>query len=108
MLKRSSTGAVMRSLLFVAVSTAMVGAATAHDWYPARCCGGYDCRIVPATSVTAVQGGWLIGETGEVFPYGKEDYSPDGQFHCCENRGKPKLSNGQYPTRCLFVPDMGA
>jgi hypothetical protein len=99
----------MRSLLaLAAVWAGMAGAANAHDWYPARCCGGYDCRMLPATSVTAVNGGWLIGETGEVFPYGKEDDSPDGQFHRCENRTWPRLSNGQYRTRCLFVPNLGA
>ena len=99
----------MRSLLaLAAVWAGMAGAASGHDWYPARCCGGYDCRMLPATSVTAVNGGWLIDETDEVFPYGKEDDSPDGQFHRCENRTWPRLSNGQYRTRCLFVPNLGA
>lgn len=84
--------------------------ALGHDapmgWsYDSWCCSGKDCRMLH-TEVRATPNGWYITETGETKPYSGHGIlvSKDGAFHRCENHFVARLPNGQYPTRCLYVP----
>jgi len=89
-----------------------LGAAFGHDalptaakpegWsYPFACCSGYDCRMVPQTSISERPDGYVIDRTGEVVGYqdARLKNSPDGEYHWCSVAGS---DNGR--TICLFVP----
>lgn len=80
-------------------------AATPQGWtYPFSCCSGYDCRKVPASSISERPEGYVIDGTGEVLAYGDNRIrnSPDGEFHWCSVAG---ANDGK--TICLFTPSRG-
>ncbi len=79
----------MRALIILLM---MCSSALSHDWYPVGCCSGKDCA--PVKNVIESKNGYVItvkkGEHPMVYydreffvPYGKEDFSPDGQYHLC-------------------------
>ncbi len=57
----------MRRVIFTAICIAVATAANAHDWYEDKidpqmkykCCGGFDCRAVPRSSVQPRTRWWL-------------------------------------------------
>lgn len=62
------------------------------------CCGKNDCEKAPKGAVARVQGGYMIVETGQFFPYGNENLWPskDDDFWWC--RPSAPL------VKCLFEP----
>ena len=81
----------------------IAGPASAHSWYPRKCCSDRDCYLVQDDAVELQPTGYLIRDTGEVIPYAKTQLSPDGYFHRCSVRGAI-----QERTLCLFVPGAGS
>lgn len=67
----------------------------------AHCCGEKDCVALPAGAVVITKSGWLVVETGEIFPeHGPGVHrSIDNQFWRCMYSDRT--------TRCLFVPFSG-
>ncbi len=91
-----------------ALALLLISPALAHEamtgWqYPARCCGGQDCEMIPASTVKWTKAGWYIVNTGETIPEGKAYASPDSHFHRCRQR----YADPNSKTRCLFVPGFG-
>lgn len=100
----------MRSLLLpmLAVVALAAAPATAHEWYPLKCCSDRDCQPIDQSEVRMTPKGWEIAATGEVIPFGdrREQYSPDGEFHRCSRAFVQ--SNAEDRTICLFVPGMSS
>ena len=72
--------------------------AQAHDWYPAACCSGRDCRPLTEAkgeSVLELAKGWELWD-GRTIPRSNAKVSPDGKFHLCETPNKRIL--------CFFAP----
>lgn len=67
----------------------------AHSWYDPTCCGGDDCRPVPATELIEIEEGkWKHLPTGAIFKKVQVHPSKDGRFHVCignknHDRGRP-------------------
>ena len=95
------------ALIFAAVSTPV----TAHEWYDAACCSGFDCAPVAVETVQSVPGGYLLtiepGQHPLVFQrieefvsYDDADRfraSQDDQWHVCIfPAGK---------VRCVYQPE---
>lgn len=72
--------------------------ASAHDWYPAECCAGRDCRPADPGEVVVEKDGVRIVPTGETIPWSRVRPSPDGRVHRCSARGKV---DGR--TICVFL-----
>ena len=92
--------------MFIAVSTAT----SAHDWYEDKfdpqmkykCCGGFDCRAVPQSSVQSrTDGGYTYLPHNFTIPPDRVQESPDGQYHICEDT---YFGTNQAYWRCFFAP----
>ena len=94
----------MKTILAVLSAATLTGAAGAHEWYPASCCGGTDCEAIPATEVKLTPAGWYVIRTGETISFERVQFSPDGRFHRC----RKVFSDHNSGTRCLFVPGLGS
>lgn len=91
-------------ILFSALTVVMLGGtALGHSWYPVQCCVERDCFPVPDDDVKQTVSGWRVGATGEIVPFGKAAFSPDGRFHRCTEDGEIGAR-----TLCLFVPRLGS
>ena len=100
----------MRRFIFMALCIAAATAANAHDWYEDkfdpltkfRCCGGYDCRAIPQSSVRPrADGGYTYLPHNFTIPPDRVQESPDGQYHICENT---YVVTNQLYWRCFFAP----
>ncbi|MET0569460.1 MAG: hypothetical protein ABWZ74_10325 [Hyphomicrobiaceae bacterium] len=76
--------------------------ATAHSWYPKRCCHDHDC--FPADRVERLADGTLVLASGKIvvrvtksFPV---ETSPDGRPHFCVWD-----SGSSLEARCVFLPN---
>jgi hypothetical protein len=82
--------------------------ASAHSFYPHRCCHGQDCFPIEASEVRVLRnGGYQLVHSGEVFahpnsidPIRKAEFSPDGRYHRCTPHG----DRASIYSICFFVP----
>jgi hypothetical protein len=76
--------------------------AVAHSWYPARCCGGEDCKRVD--SIEMLADGDMLFRAGSIAVVVPAEFmrlpSPDNDAHVCFYR----VGTGYYRPRCVFVP----
>ena len=100
----------MRRFIFTLMFIAAAAAANAHDWYQDKidpqmkykCCGGFDCRAVPRSSVQPrLDGGYTYLPHNFNIPPDRVQESPDGQYHICEDR---YVVTNQLYWRCFFAP----
>src|SRR5262245_42798511 len=94
---------IRRLLILVAISVAALfpPRASAHSWYPTRCCHDFDCH--PADTVRRLTDGTLVLSRDAIlvrvprsFPI---EASPDGRAHFCV------FESGWGPeARCVFLP----
>ena len=76
--------------------------ASAHSWYPERCCNGHDCRKVDKIDYLA-DGGMLMhaGPMHVLIPrYFVQGLSQDGDAHVCA----VSIAVGVYIPVCVFMP----
>lgn len=75
--------------------------ALGHDWYPAYCCGGHDCKQLGRNEVKVTPLGYeILGRFHKNFDEAAP--SPDEFYHACVTGGnevspEPKL-------QCFFAP----
>lgn len=70
--------------------------ASAHQWYPAECCSGQDCREAEKGEILSAPDGYLI--MGRWFrPHAAVRPSPDGKFHLCFPSGRLGCVFGPKP-----------
>ena len=95
--------AVVLRVLVCLSSILIAGGVQAHSWYPAECCDGRDCSVLPDDAVHASREGWMLRTTGETIPFDDVRVlkSPDGRFHQCIFPAE------RHTTQCLFVPAAG-
>lgn len=107
-LRLTILGIAVLIVISIAGVLARMAAASAHDWYPADCCSGCDCRPVAAEDVRVTAGGWLVEATGEVIGFADAKLKPSrgGGFHRC-SPAFCKAGAGDR-TICLFTPGMGS
>jgi hypothetical protein len=91
------------ALAIAQVARAHGEAAWIMDGKYAWCCGEKDCAIVPATRIRIVPGGYLLLDTGEIFPEDVAKPSPDDDFWRC----RTDAADPKSPTRCFFKPLRG-
>lgn len=99
----------LAAAIFAVAAMALAGPAAAHEWLTGKvdpetgkgCCNSVDCHPQPIGAVLPVDGGFLIVETGEVFPASRVQWSPDGRYWRCQ-------MSYEKATRCLFAPPMGS
>jgi hypothetical protein len=100
----------MRRFIFTTMCIAAATAANAHDWYEDKvdpqtkfkCCGGYDCRAIPRSSVwPRTDGGYIYLPHNFIIPEDRVQESPDDQYHICENT---YVVTNQLYWRCFFAP----
>jgi hypothetical protein len=76
--------------------------ATAHSWYPPKCCAGQDCMVVER--IERLEDGderYYAGAISVVVPAEfKRLPSQDDHVHVCVYR----VGSGEYRPRCVFVP----
>ena len=78
--------------------------AWSHDWFPATCCNGGDCKVIKQSQVQATKNGFVFPGNPEVVPYSspKIRHTPpegDGAFAICTKGGVPDA-----PIICLYIP----
>ena len=100
----------MRRFIFTAMCIAAAKAANAHDWYEDRidpqtklmCCGGYDCRAIPQSSVQSrMNGSYFYIPHEFTIQRDRVQESPDNQYHICEST---YAVTKQFYLRCFFAP----
>lgn len=79
--------------------------ASAHSWYPKKCCNELDC--FPATKVRRLPDNRLEITAGHITVIIPEGFpariSQDNNTHVCVYRDM----RGRYHPRCLFLPGVG-
>lgn len=96
------------SALGIAVFAAVVVKAEGHEWFPARCCSGFDCKVVEQSQVQTTARGFVIPGNPEIVPYNspKIRQTPpegNGAYALCTKGGKP---DGEVI--CLYIPTWGS
>ena len=100
----------MRRFTFTAMFIAAATVANAHDWYDDKfdpqmkykCCGGFDCRAVPRSSVQPrTDGGYTYLPHNFNIPPDRVQESEDDQYHICEDT---YVVTNQTYWRCFFAP----
>jgi len=86
----------------------MTQAGAAHDWFPANCCSGHDCKVIEQSQVQTTAQGFQIPGNPEIVPYSspKIKQTPpegDGNFALCTEDGKPDGA-----VICLYIPTWGS
>jgi hypothetical protein len=105
-------------LMIFVIVVAISGTGThAQNWIPYRCCPNTDCQVIESTSVTEVQGGYVVEGIEEVVARDdpRVQSSRNGQFHACiRSNAKPFMSvteailaDQKKELKCLFVPLTG-
>jgi hypothetical protein len=76
--------------------------ALAHSWYPDKCCGGQDCKVVD--SIDLLPDGDQLFHAGPISVVVPAEFkrlpSQDNNVHVCVYR----IGSGEYRPRCVFVP----
>ncbi len=89
---------MLRGVALIA-SVVLTTAASAHDWYPPRCCSGGDCAPLEDKRVKALNGGGYVVDGKFTVLSEHVQMSQDGRFHAC------------FPTpermECFFAPLRG-
>ncbi len=99
-----SARTVLLSALLTVAAAVLAGAprGLAHSWYPAKCCGGEDCRKVDR--IDTLEDGDLLFHAGPISVVVPADFkrlpSPDSDTHVCVYQ----VGSGTYRPRCVFVP----
>ena len=114
MLKRTAHAEYLRNAMrrftFTAMCIAAATVANAHDWYDDKidpqmkykCCGGFDCRAVPRSSVQPrTDGGYTYLPHNFNIPPDRVQESEDDQYHICEDT---YVVTNQTYWRCFFAP----
>lgn len=81
--------------------------AHAHDWFPARCCNGGDCRVITSDQVHTTKQGFVFPGNPEVVPYSSakiKQTPPEGEgaYAICTKGGV-----ADAPIICLYIPTWG-
>lgn len=84
------------------------GPAWSHEWFPADCCSGFDCRVVPADHVKTTARGFVIPGNPEVVPYNSpkiRQTPPEGEgaYAVCTKGGAVDGA-----VICLYIPTWGS
>jgi hypothetical protein len=104
-------------------ATFLASSVAAHDWYEGTsdpltkksCCGGFDCREIPASDIEALpNGGFRFKRYGYYIPPARVQTSPDDHYHLCDStallssplRGPERSELPSYLKRwtCFFAP----
>jgi hypothetical protein len=91
----------MKSMI-AALLIGIAAPATAHSWYPVRCCSGEDCA--PVIHTVPVEGGkWVTSSRGTVFvpKTFRIDTSRDNDAHICM---QPDPVTRRMKLLCYFEP----
>ena len=90
-------------LIIAALLIGMAVPATAHSWYPIRCCSGEDCAPV-IRKVPAEGGKWVTSSRGTVFVPNsfRTDASRDNESHICMQTDP--VVKGRMKLLCYFEP----
>ena len=103
---------MLMKLTLAAMLAAVSTATSAHDWYEdkfdpqlkVKCCGGFDCRAVPHSSIRSrTDGGYTYMPHNFTIPPDRVQESPDGQYHICEDT---YFGTNQAYWRCFFAPQV--
>jgi hypothetical protein len=105
---------VKRLLAMVALAAALavylwfLWPAGAHDWFPANCCSGFDCKVIAADQVQTTRQGFAIPGNPEIVPYSssKIRQTPpegEGNYALCTTGGRPDGA-----VICLYIPTWGS
>ena len=111
MLRAAAIGFLFALAYLAIVAFVMLGGcdgARAHDWFPADCCSGFDCKVIPQSQVQASKGGFVIPGNPEVVPYSSpkiRQTPPEGanNFAVCTTGGAPDGA-----VICLYIPTWGS
>ena len=91
-------------LALAGVAVVCPTSASAHSWYPKRCCSDGDCR--PATEVRRDSRGiWLTTIDNDTVLIGPADArlpSRDSRWHVCINKDPEAVPGPSI--RCVFEP----
>lgn len=97
-----TTPLVVVLALALPLVAACAARALAHSWYPDRCCGGHDCRVVDR--IETLEDGDLLFQAGSIRVVVPAEFkrlpSPDSHTHVCVYQ----VRAGEYRPRCVFVP----
>lgn len=81
--------------------------AKAHNWFPAQCCNGGDCRVITQEQVMMTRKGILFPGNPEYVPYDSpkiKETPPEGEgaYAICTRGGVQSA-----PIICVYIPTWG-